>query len=142
MKLGPSGWLITRGFRSDLASGRYAPAQLAASGGIGTTPWSSTRTTSIAFRSTTAITPSSGRAYGLSAGSDRTKASARTSRLPSSSGRSSPYVPADQASIMTRSGSVTPRFRIAARKSAERLIAASHSPNSSPMIDGWSPSAT
>ena len=142
-KLGPSGWVISSG----LMSSRRAPASAIAastsklpdSAGIGTTPWSSIRSTSRRVRSTSAIRPSTGCAHSLSPGRGWMKATHRASRPSSSLG--SPKLPGGQASIWTASKSVTPRLASAAWNAGSRLTSSSASASSSTTASGWTPSS-
>ena len=87
MKPGPWGCVIRSGAMSSRSGAPAATSKLPLSGGIGTTPWSSTRSTSSVFRSSSTITPSTGCAHSLSPGAGFRKATARHSRWPVSSCR-------------------------------------------------------
>ena len=112
-----------------------AASKLPLSGGIGTTPWSSTRSTSSVFRSSSTITPSTGCAHSLSPGAGLRKATARHSRWPVSS--SGPKWPAGHASTCTVPMSVTPRRAIAAWNSGSSSTACSASTSSETTAIGW-----
>ena len=109
VKPGTSGCVISSGRDVVAQRGAGAASKLPLSGGIGTTPWSSTRSTSSLLRSTSAITPSTGWAHSLSPGCGLTNATQRPSRRPSP--RPAPKCPAGQASTWTASKSVMPRAR-------------------------------
>ena len=135
MKPGPWGCVIRSGAMSSRSGAPAATSKLPLSGGIGTTPWSSTRSTSSVFRSSSTITPSTGCAHSLSPGAGLRKATARHSRWPVSS--SGPKWPAGQASTCTVPMSVTPRRAIAAWNSGSSSTARSASTSSETTAIGW-----